>query len=184
MMHGVTDNAAQEFLARVNSSVLLTATAAGVVALALGFILFRKIVAPLNGLAAASDKIATGNLTARGSVRGDDEIALVARSFNAMADNPTRSETARRNMLADIVHELRNPYRSDRHFSRQLLGCDRIGVISSALGWGRKNWFKVYFVESLPALVLTMLTLNPVNFALNLMVLQIVCSWDLLFPSD
>jgi manganese transport protein len=46
--------------------------------------------------------------------------------------------------------------------------------VTEALGWGRKNWFKVYLVESLPALVVPMLTLNLVNLALNLMVLQIV----------
>ncbi|MCL5029040.1 MAG: divalent metal cation transporter [Bacteroidetes bacterium] len=46
------------------------------------------------------------------------------------------------------------------------------GVVE-ALGWGRKNWFKVYLIESIPALVVPMLTLNLVNLALNLMVLQI-----------
>lgn len=109
MMHGITDNAAQEFLARVNRSILLAASAAALIALLLGFILFRQITAPLNSLASASEKIAAGDLTARSPVRGDDEIARVGRSFNAMADNLARSETARRNMLADIAHELRNP---------------------------------------------------------------------------
>ncbi len=109
MMHGVTDTAAQDFLARVNRSILLAALAAGLIALGLGFLLFRQITAPLDALASASDKIATGDLTARAPVRGDDEIARVARSFNAMADNLAHSETARRNMLADIAHELRNP---------------------------------------------------------------------------
>jgi len=46
--------------------------------------------------------------------------------------------------------------------------------VTEALGWGRKNWFKLYLVESLPALIVPMLTLNLVNLALNLMVLQIV----------
>ena len=46
------------------------------------------------------------------------------------------------------------------------------GVVE-ALGWGRKNWFKVYLIESIPALVVPMLTLNLVSLALNLMVLQI-----------
>lgn len=109
MMHGVTDNAAQDFLARVNRSILLAALAAGFIALALGFILFRQITAPLDALASASDKIAAGDLSARAPVHGDDEIARVSQSFNAMADNLARSETARRNMLADIAHELRNP---------------------------------------------------------------------------
>ncbi len=109
MMHGITDTAAQDFLAQVNRSILLGGVAAATIALVLGFLLFRQITAPLNALATASDKIATGDLTARASVRGDDEIARVGRSFNAMADQLARSETARQNMLADIAHELRNP---------------------------------------------------------------------------
>ncbi len=46
--------------------------------------------------------------------------------------------------------------------------------VTEALGWGRKNWFKVYLIESLPAVAFPLLTLNLVNLALNLMVLQIV----------
>ncbi len=46
--------------------------------------------------------------------------------------------------------------------------------VTEAMGWGRKNWFKVYLAESLPALVVPIITLNLVNLALNLMVLQIV----------
>lgn len=117
MMSAIGDTAAQTFLNRVNSALVLAALAAGALALALGFILFRQITAPLNALASASEKIAAGNLTARAPVHGDDEIARVARSFNAMAEQLAQSETARRNMLADIAHELRNP----------------IGVISSHL---------------------------------------------------
>jgi len=45
----------------------------------------------------------------RAVVRGDDEISRLGRSFNAMAGNLEHSETARRNMLADVSHELRNP---------------------------------------------------------------------------
>lgn len=46
--------------------------------------------------------------------------------------------------------------------------------VTEALGWGRRNWFKVYLLESLPALFLPIITLNLVNAALNLMVLQII----------
>lgn len=45
--------------------------------------------------------------------------------------------------------------------------------VTEALGWGRKHWFKVYLVESIPAVVIPMITLNLVNLALSLMVLQI-----------
>jgi manganese transport protein len=46
--------------------------------------------------------------------------------------------------------------------------------VTEALGWGRNNWFKVYLVESMPAVVVPMITLNLVNLALTLMVLQIL----------
>ena len=46
--------------------------------------------------------------------------------------------------------------------------------VTEALGWGRKNWFKVYLAESIPAVIVPIVTLNLVNMALNLMVLQIV----------
>jgi NRAMP (natural resistance-associated macrophage protein)-like metal ion transporter len=46
--------------------------------------------------------------------------------------------------------------------------------VTEAMGWGRENWFKVYLIESLPALLVPIVTLNLVNLALNLMVLQII----------
>ncbi len=109
MMNSIADPASQQFLNQVNRSLLLAAWVAALIALALGFVLFRQITAPLNALARASNGIASGDFKARARVHGDDEIAQVARAFNAMADNLARSETARRNMLADVAHELRNP---------------------------------------------------------------------------
>lgn len=46
--------------------------------------------------------------------------------------------------------------------------------VTEAMGWGRSNWFKVYLIESLPALLVPLVTLDLVNLALGLMVLQIV----------
>ncbi len=46
--------------------------------------------------------------------------------------------------------------------------------VTEALGWGRNNWFKLYLIESIPAVIIPILTLNLVDLALNLMVLQII----------
>jgi manganese transport protein len=46
--------------------------------------------------------------------------------------------------------------------------------VTEALGWGRKNWFNVYIIESIPAVIVPLLSLNLINLALNLMVLQIL----------
>ncbi len=108
-MDAASDPASQDFLNQVNRSLLLAGIIAGMIALALGFALFRQITAPLDALAQATRKISAGQLNARAVVRGEDEIAEVGRAFNAMAENLSRSEAARRNMLADVAHELRNP---------------------------------------------------------------------------
>ncbi|MCI0477093.1 MAG: HAMP domain-containing protein, partial [Anaerolineales bacterium] len=75
----------QEFLARVNLSLLLAGVIAGALALLLGFFLFYQITSPLNALTTAARKIAAGDLAARVANPRDDEIGQVGRAFNAMA---------------------------------------------------------------------------------------------------
>jgi len=98
-----------EFLSRVRSTLLIGALAAMGVALLVGGLLFRSIIAPLRHLTAASQAIAAGDLSARAPVRGRDEVAQLAESFNRMAESLARAEEARRNQTADIAHELRTP---------------------------------------------------------------------------
>jgi signal transduction histidine kinase len=77
--------------------------------LVFGFLLFYQITSPLNALTTAARQIAAGDFTARVANPRDDEIGQVGRAFNAMAEGLAQSEGARRNMIADIAHELRNP---------------------------------------------------------------------------
>lgn len=99
----------QDFLWRVNLSLLLAGGVAGIVALGMGFFLFHQITAPLDALTNAARKIAAGDFSVRLSQSLNDEIGQVSRAFNAMAEALAKSETMRRNMIADIAHELRNP---------------------------------------------------------------------------
>jgi len=99
----------RDFLRSVNLSVLLSALAVGLVALVVGSLLFRHITAPLGALSAAAEAIAAGDLQRTVEVSSNDEIGRLARSFNAMARSLARAETLRRNMVADIAHELRTP---------------------------------------------------------------------------
>ncbi len=45
--------------------------------------------------------------------------------------------------------------------------------VTEVMGWGRKHWFKVYLLESMPAVLVPFFSLNLINLALNLMALQI-----------
>ena len=103
------DAAQSAFLARVRRMLWVGALAALGAALVAGGLLFRSITAPLRELTAASEAIADGDLSARADVKGQDEIAQLADSFNKMAESLHRMEQARRNQTADIAHELRTP---------------------------------------------------------------------------
>jgi two-component system OmpR family sensor kinase/two-component system sensor histidine kinase BaeS len=99
----------QDFLRSVNLAVLLSAMAVGVVALVLGSIFFFQITAPVRRLTQAAEAIAAGNMDQRVVVRTGDEIGRLAQAFNTMTNSLERAETLRRQMVADIAHELRTP---------------------------------------------------------------------------
>jgi two-component system OmpR family sensor kinase/two-component system sensor histidine kinase BaeS len=70
---------------------------------------FRRIGRPVAEVMAAADAVAGGNLDVR--VREDlpGEFRQMATSFNRMTSELQRAEQQRRNLTADIAHELRNP---------------------------------------------------------------------------
>ncbi|PJF45612.1 MAG: two-component sensor histidine kinase, partial [Candidatus Thermofonsia Clade 3 bacterium] len=67
------------------------------------------ITLPLSQLTRAAQRIAAGDLSARAPVRSNDEIGELTRVFNRMAASLEAQETLRRNLMADIAHELRTP---------------------------------------------------------------------------
>ena len=105
----VLDAPAEFFLDQVRSAAVLGGLAAFLAAMVLAAVLTRSIVAPLRTLTAATERIAEGDLDAHAPVRGSDEIAQLAETFNAMAESLRRAEAARRAQTSDIAHELRNP---------------------------------------------------------------------------
>ncbi len=100
---------AGEFLSSMNRSIVIAVLSAGVVALLLGGGLFFQITAPLRELKAAASAIAAGDLSQRVPVRTSDELGQLALTFNHMAESLKRSENQRRQMIADVAHELRTP---------------------------------------------------------------------------
>ena len=103
------DAAQAAFLKRIRRTLWIATLAAMGVALVIGGLLFHSITAPLHKLTSATEAVAQGDLSARAPVRGQDEIAQLASSFNQMAESLDRAEEARRSQTADIAHELRTP---------------------------------------------------------------------------
>jgi two-component system sensor histidine kinase BaeS len=79
------------------------------IALILTFLLSRRILAPVKALTSATREFGKGNFSHRVDFKDEGEMGELARSFNAMADDLERNERLRRNMVADIAHELRTP---------------------------------------------------------------------------
>jgi two-component system sensor histidine kinase BaeS len=97
------------YLARTNRASLFAALAAVVIALILGVFLARSLTRPVRELTAATQAMAQGKLDQQVPVRSQDELGELAASFNRMSADLARSNELRRQMTADIAHDLRTP---------------------------------------------------------------------------
>jgi two-component system sensor histidine kinase MprB len=96
--------------------VLAVVAAAGVaLAAGLGAVVARAALAPVRRFTARTEEIArSAEPVERIAAGGDDELARLARSFNATLDALERSVEAQRHLVADASHELRTPLASLR----------------------------------------------------------------------
>ncbi|WP_346016355.1 MtrAB system histidine kinase MtrB [Cellulomonas endometrii] len=102
-----------EFLQRVLS---FGALALVVLLVTMTWLVTRQVVRPVRLAAHVAERIADGSLTERMSVRGEDEMARLGRSFNEMAeslqdqiDRMEHLSTMQRRFVSDVSHELRTP---------------------------------------------------------------------------
>ena len=70
---------------------------------------FRGMVNPLARVMAAADEVAEGDFSVRVPEKGSGEFGRLARSFNRMVAELERADQQRRNLTADVAHELRTP---------------------------------------------------------------------------
>jgi len=97
------------FLEAVNRSVLFGALAAGIAAVIVSLFISGRILRPVGHLTGAAQRMSQGDLSARVPVESNDELGKLATAFNGMAENISRQEELRRNMVGDVAHELRTP---------------------------------------------------------------------------
>ena len=100
---------ASRLASAVNRYLLGTGLAAGALGILLVGFVSRRLLAPIQALGSASRRLGGGDLAQRVSTSGPREISDLASSFNAMAGSLERAEEQRRNLVADVAHELRTP---------------------------------------------------------------------------
>lgn len=99
----------RRFFDRVRELLLAGAALAGVLGVLLGVAFSRNLSAPLQRLADAARAVANRDFSRRVEVGGSAEVAQVSQAFNEMAAALQQGEELRKNLVADIAHELRTP---------------------------------------------------------------------------
>ena len=104
------------FVGELARNAWLIGGAVLVLALALGLLAARGVLRPVRELRLAAWRLGQGELSARVPVRGRDELASVASTFNSTASSLEhhvlelrRMEADARRFVADVSHELRTP---------------------------------------------------------------------------
>ncbi len=74
-----------------------------------GWRAFRSVGTPLANIMVAADALAEGDMSVRVAQYGPGEFGRLAQAFNRMAASLEVAEQQRRNLTADVAHELRTP---------------------------------------------------------------------------
>src|SRR5689334_459063 len=98
-----------EFIDRTNLTLIYGALISAIIALLLGIFLSRTLTRPIRELTRATHAISEGDLSQQVTVRSNDELGELAQAFNRMSTELSRSVNTRKQMTADIAHELRTP---------------------------------------------------------------------------
>jgi len=88
---------------------LLPFLASILVAIALGWLMSRSLIAPIRDIGISAARFSAGDHSSRAKATGEDEIGMLGRTFNYMAESIERTEANRRDFLANVSHELKTP---------------------------------------------------------------------------
>lgn len=106
----------QSTLDFVQRTLVLGGIALVLVIGAVAYLIVRLVVGPVRVAAEASERLAAGQLDERLPERGDDELAVLARSFNRMASSLQSQigqladlSHVQQRFVSDVSHELRTP---------------------------------------------------------------------------
>jgi two-component system, OmpR family, sensor histidine kinase MtrB len=106
----------QRTLTLVRNTVLLTGILLVALLAVVSLMVTRQVVRPVRVAAEVAERFASGRLRERMPVRGEDDLAALAASFNDMADSLQGQITKleemsrlQRRFTSDVSHELRTP---------------------------------------------------------------------------
>lgn len=90
-------------------TVLLAAVWVMIAALIALYFITERTIEPLREMSRAAKKLSVGSFDTKVPVRGRDEIAQLAQTFNQMSDSLQSMERMRSSFIANVSHDLRTP---------------------------------------------------------------------------
>lgn len=99
----------QRFLEQTSTVLFYTAIGAVIASVLLSLLLAYTFTRPLREMTTATQEMADGKLGQQVPVRSQDEIGQLAQSFNRMSRDLANATRLRKQMTADIAHDLRSP---------------------------------------------------------------------------
>jgi len=103
------ERADEAFLRDVTRALIITGLIVAFLATVIGVLLTRSISRPMAEMGKAAVKLAGGDYTVRVAVHGRDEVAVLGRTFNQMAESVGSVEQLRKDLVANVSHDLRTP---------------------------------------------------------------------------
>jgi signal transduction histidine kinase len=99
----------QKYIGQINQALWIAAFGSVLIAILLGFLITRSLTRPIRELTHATHKMAQGKLEQEIPVHSQDELGELAQAFNQMSADLMKANQARKQMTADVAHDLRNP---------------------------------------------------------------------------
>lgn len=97
------------YLQRTNQVLLSAGALAVIAAMLMGIWFARVLLRPIYALTDASEQMAQGQLKQQVTIHTDDELGKLASSFNSMSHEVALGHQRRRQLTADIAHDLSTP---------------------------------------------------------------------------
>ncbi|MGL4484567.1 MAG: sensor histidine kinase [Anaerovoracaceae bacterium] len=84
------------------------------------FFTTRYLIRPIKDLSEASKQVTEGNFDIKVEVRGDDEVAKLARNFNHMTKALAKNEYLHKDFVSNVSHEFKTPLSSIKGYAKLL----------------------------------------------------------------
>ena len=98
-----------EFREKSYQAMIFAAVIAVVISIVVGVLFSRALAAPIRRITNTAKALKEGDYSARTGMKGNDEIARLGNTFDAMADSVEQNRKLERRLVTDVAHELRTP---------------------------------------------------------------------------